>query len=83
MKEEAIRNYIASVDFNRDWKLSTIKENLRKFLGEEPGVDIIYKKDVMLNEVNGEAKEIEKIDKVVVVFTDIDNRFRKMEFRID
>lgn len=83
MKEEMIKNYIASVDFNRDWKLSSIKEGLRKFLGEEPGVDIQYKKDVLLNEVNGEAKEIEKVNTVIVVFTDDDNRFKKLEFRID
>jgi kynurenine formamidase len=83
MKEEMIKNYIATIDFNRDWKLSTIKENLRKFLGEEPGVDIIYKKDVMLNEINGEAKEIEKINSVVIVYTDTDNKFKKLEFRIE
>ena len=36
MKEESIRNYILSVDFNRDdWKLSQIKEEMRKFLGED------------------------------------------------
>lgn len=83
MKEQLIKDYIASVDFKRDWKLSEIKENLRKFLGEEPGIDIIWKKDVMLNEVNGEAKEIEKVNSVVVVFTSDDNKFKKLEFRID
>lgn len=83
MKEQMIKEYIAGIDFNRDWKLSNIKENLRKFLGEEPGVDIIWKKDVMLNEVNGEAKEIEKVGSVIIVFTDIDDKFKKIEFKID
>lgn len=84
LKAESIRNYIASVDFNRDnWSLSDIKRDMRKFLGEEPGIDIIYKKDVILNEVKGEAEEIKKIDKISIVFTDLDDKFKKLEFLID
>jgi hypothetical protein len=84
LKAESIRNYIANVDFNRDnWSLSDIKRDMRKFLGEEPGIDIIYKKDVILNEVKGEAEEIKKIDKISIVFTDLDDKFKKLEFLID
>ena len=81
MKEIAIRDYISKIDFKHDdWKLSKIKEDMRKFLGEEPGVDIIYKKDVMVNEFSGESKEFLDIDKVQIIFTDIDDRFKKLEF---
>ena len=84
MKEESIRNYILSIDFNRDdWKLPQIKEEMRKFLGEEPGIDIIYKKDVIINEILGEAKEFKKIEKIEIVFTDLDDRFKKLQFLID
>jgi len=84
MKEESIRNYILSIDFNRDdWKLPRIKEEMRKFLGEEPGIDIIYKKDVIINEILGEAKEFKKIEKVEIVFTDLDDKFKKLQFLID
>ena len=84
MKEESIRNYILSVDFNRDdWKLSQIKEEMRRFLGEEPGIDIIYKKDVIINEILGEAKEFKKIEKIEIVFTDLDDKFKKLQFLID
>lgn len=84
MKEESIRNYILSIDFNRDdWKLPKIKEEMRKFLGEEPGIDIIYKKDVIINEILGEAKEFKKIEKVEIVFTDLDDKFKKLQFLID
>jgi hypothetical protein len=84
MKEESIRNYILSIDFNRDdWKLPRIKEEMRKFLGEEPGIDIIYKKDVIINEILGEAKEFKKIEKVEIVFTDLDYKFKKIQFLID
>lgn len=84
MKELAIREYISNIDFKRDdWKLSQIKEGMRRFLGEEPGVDIEYKKDVMINELRGEAEEIKSINKVSVVFLDLDDKFKKLEFYID
>ena len=84
MKEIANREYISQIDFKRDdWKLSEIKEHMRKFLGEEPGVDILYKKDVMINELRGEAEEIKAVQKVSIVFTDLDEKFKKIEFLID
>jgi hypothetical protein len=84
LKEISIRDYISRINFKTDdWKISQIKEDMRRFLGEEPGIDIIYKKDVMVNEFTGEAKEFKQIDKVQIVFTDLDNRFKKLEFIID
>ena len=84
MKEMAIREYISKIDFkNDDWSINKIKEDMRRFLGEEPGLDIIYKKDIMLNEVTGKAHEIKNIDKIQIVFTDTDDRFKKLEFIID
>jgi hypothetical protein len=84
LKEIAIREYLSNIDFNRDdWKLSKMKQDMRVLLGEEPGVDIIYKKDVILNEILGEAQEISKVNKVSVVFTDLDDKFKKLEFIIN
>jgi hypothetical protein len=84
MKEIAIKEYISKIDFkNDDWSINKIKEDMRRFLGEEPGIDVIYKKDIMLNEVTGKAHEIKDIDKVQIVFTDTDDRFKKLEFIID
>ena len=83
MKEMAIREYISHIDFKKDdWKLSKIKEDMRNFLGEEPGIDVIYKKDGMINEVTGKAQEIKDIDKVQIIFFDTDDRFKKLEFLI-
>lgn len=83
LKEMSIREYISKIDFRRDdWKLSQIKEDMRRFLGEEPGIDIIYKKDVMINEVTGKAQEIKDIDRICIVFTDTDDRFKKIEFSV-
>jgi len=84
MKEIAIRDYISKINFKSDdWKISQITEDMKRFLGEEPGIDIIYKKDLMINEFTGEAKEFKKIDKVQIVFTDLNDKFKKIEFVID
>lgn len=83
LKEHSIREYISNINFrSEDWGLSRIKEDLRKFLGEEPGIDVIYKKDVMVNETTGEAYEFKDIHKICIVFTDTDDRFKKLEFLV-
>jgi hypothetical protein len=84
LKEMAIREYISKIDFkNDDWKLSKLKEDMRNFLGEEPGIDVIYKKDVFINETTQESKEIVDIDKIQIIFYDTDDRFKKLEFLVN
>jgi hypothetical protein len=83
IKENMIKNYISSVDFNGDnWNISKIKEDMRKFLGEEPGIDVEYGKDILMNEDMTSAKEIIKLQKLSIVFYDIDNRFKKLDFSL-
>lgn len=80
LKESAIRDYISNIDFKKDdWKLSKLKEDMRKFLGEEPGIEVVYKRDVMVNEFTGESKEFLDLDKIQIIFTDTDNKFKKIE----
>lgn len=84
MKEIAIRDYISKINFKTDdWKISQIEEDMRRFLGEVPGIDVTYKKDVMINEFTGEAKEFKDIDKISIVFTDLNDKYKKIEFIID
>jgi len=84
MKENAIREYISKIDFKRDnWSYIQIEEDMRKFLGERPSLDIKYVKDVMVNEVTSEAKEIKKISSVGIIFTDLDEKIKKIEILID
>ena len=83
LKETAIREYISKIDFKRDpWALPQIKQDMRNFLGEEPGIDVIYRKDVMVNETTGEPEEFKDIDKIQIVFYDTDEKFKKLEFKI-
>lgn len=84
IKESSIRNYITSIDFRqKDWSISQIKSEMRRFLGEEPAIDVSYKRDVMVNELKGTSEVITTPHKISIVFTDIDNKFKKLEFLID
>lgn len=81
IKESSIREYISNIDFkSEDWALPKIKQDMRKFLGEEPAIDVIYEKDVMITE--NKSEEFLDIKKVEIVFYDTDNKFKKLEFLI-
>lgn len=42
MKEISIREYISNINFKSDdWSIYTIKDDMRKFLGEEPSIDVL------------------------------------------
>jgi hypothetical protein len=84
MKEQAIRQYISKIDWKRDsWNYNTLEEDMRRFLGERPTLDVIYTKDVMVNEFTGESKEITKLEKINIIFTDLDEKIKKLEILID
>lgn len=83
LKETAIRQFITQIDWKTNWNYQVIEEEMRRFLGERPSLDVKWKKDVMVNEFTGESKEINKIDKICVIFTDTDDKIKKIEFIID
>lgn len=83
LKEQAIRDYLAKINFKQDWNYVVIEENMKKFLGERPFLDVTYKKDVMINEMTGEAKEFKKLEKIAVIFTDTNDLPKKIEILID
>lgn len=84
MKETAIREYMSKVDWKTDnWSYTQIEEDMKRFLGERPSLDVKYEKDVMINEVTGKAKEYKKIKSVSIVYTDLDDKIKKVEFLID
>ena len=84
MKESAIREYLSKIDWKRDnWSYTQVEEDMKRFLGERPSLDIKYVKDVMVNEVTGTAKEYKKIQSISVVFTDLDDKIKKVEILLD
>jgi hypothetical protein len=80
LKVSAIKEYLSKIDFkNDDWSIYKISQDMQRFLGELPAIDITYKKDVMITEFTGEAKEIRKLNKVSIVFTDINDKITKLD----
>lgn len=83
MKEIAIREYLANVDFKSDWSYEQIEQDLKTRVGERPSLDVKYKRDVMILEGSKKAKEIKVLEKVSIIYTDLDNRIKKIEILID
>jgi hypothetical protein len=83
IKADLIRKYMAAVDFRGDdWSIHTMAQEMKSFLGEQPSVDVTYRKDVMVTELTGTSREIKMVDKVTVVFTDTDDKIKKMDFKV-
>ena len=83
MKEKLIRDYIAKINFKKDWNYKLIEEDMRRLLGERPSIEAIYVKDVMLNEVTGDAKEIKRLEKISVTFTETTDKYKQIDINID
>ena len=48
LKSNAIKEYISQIDFkNDDWSIHQMSQDMKKFLGETPAVDISYKKEYL------------------------------------
>jgi len=73
-------SFILFLNYRRMKEVYKIKEDMRRFLGEEPAISIDYIKDAMINEDGSGSKEIEVVSKVTIVFTDLDDRIKKIEF---
>ncbi len=84
LKETAIRQYVSQIDWKRDnWSYAKIEEDMKRFLGERPSLNVEYVKDVMVNEVSGESKEFNRLSKVSIIYTDTDDKIKKFEILID
>lgn len=83
LKSIAIKEYLGKIDFKSDnWSVNQISKDMQRFLGEIPGIDVIYKKDVMVNEVTGESKEIKSLNNINIIFTDTDDKIKKLSIVI-
>lgn len=83
MKENSIHDYFGKINLrDRGLNLNRIEEDLVKLLGERPSVNPTWVKDVMLSEDRKNAREIKLLDSISVVFTDLDEKIKKIEFRV-
>lgn len=80
MKEELIKNYFRKFDFTSNWSYRSIREDLRTIIGEMPGIEVEWKKDVKLDEVMGTAKEVDEIQSIQIVFIDETNNSKMYKF---
>lgn len=83
MKEKLIIDYISKINFKKPWNYNEIEEGMRKMIGERPHMNVNYIKDVMLNEVSGEAKEVKRLASITVIFQEVDNKFKKVVIPIE
>ena len=83
MKENAVKEFLSKVDWNKNWSYHVLETEMQKFLGERPSLDIKYQKDVMINENTQETVEFQKLVSVGVIFTDDKNQIKKIEFLVD
>lgn len=84
MKKQNIEKYIKDINFKTDdWSAKKIEKDLKSLIGETPAIKFNWEKDVMINEIKGEAKEYKKLESLVVVFTDIDDKIKSLEFKIE
>lgn len=83
LKENIIKEYMSSINFRGDWAYEVIEQELAKRLGERPSMDVTYKKDVMIMEGSKKAKEIKVLEKVSIIYTDLDNKIKRYEIKID
>lgn len=84
MKEENIQKFIMDIDFtSEDWSVDVIKQSIKNMTGEMPGIKVNYKKDVLINEIKGEAQEYKKLNSIEIVFTDLDDQIKRVEYIIN
>jgi len=83
-RRELVIEYLKNVDWNSDWSYRKIKKDLKEKIGEEPAIDVNYKKDVIINEFNSESEEIYKVDTVDVIYSpDLDEKVKRVSIKID
>lgn len=83
-KEQIITEYLGKIDFSKDdWSYKKMQTDLSKLIGEAPAIDFNYTKTVVLNEFNSEAKEVNIIESVDVIYSpNLDDKFKKLSLKI-
>jgi hypothetical protein len=83
LKEDAITNYIKSINFDGNFNVEQIQNDLKLMLGESPAVKIEWGADQVINEISGANEgRIEKVRSVKVFYTNYKGEVKKVEYYI-
>jgi hypothetical protein len=83
MKSEIIKEYLNIVNFKSgNWSIKQLEEALKAKLHETPGIDVKWAKDALLNEDTGKPEVYEYVEKISIVYTDVDDKIKKIEFLV-
>lgn len=69
-KERMIYDYISKVDFNGDFSVAKIEEDLKNILQTKPGINIKWLKEKSINESGKVEIVSEKVEDVTIGFFD-------------
>lgn len=89
-KENIIRQYVSDVISDGYVDVKQMKRQLKDVLKEEPGIELKYLKDTILNEDTNTVSEVEKLHSISIYYTyEIEDNgnsipyFDKCEYIID
>jgi len=82
-KEDAITEYIKSIDFKKDYSVTKIQEKLKSIIGENPAVKLEWTAENIINELNGNKEgRIEKLLSIKVFYSNSAGEINKVELFI-
>lgn len=83
-KPDLIIEYLKEVNFKGDFNINLIKDNLKKLIGETPGVQCDWTAMRSINEDTKEEIRDEKLKSVSVFFTNpFTNKIEKIEYYVE
>lgn len=83
IKESQIMDFLSKIDLtSKNLSLNQLEIDLAKICGERPSIQPSWRKDILLTENNRKSIEIKKLDSISIIFTDLDEKFKKIEIKI-
>jgi hypothetical protein len=83
-KSDLIVEYLKEVDFKGDFNINLIKDNLKKLIGETPGVKCDWTATKSINENTKKEIREEKLKSVSVFYTNpFSNNVEKIEYYVE
>lgn len=71
-KEDIIASYIGNINFNENFNVKKIEQDLRVLLHETPAIKLEWTSESKVNEISGKSTRVEKLSAIKVVYTTYD-----------